>query len=500
MDDARQRLRVFISYARADATVFAEELMTGLDVAGFDPFLDRHDIAAGEAWEERLADLILAADTVVFIITPAAVKSPRCAWEVQKAEELSKRILPIVAIDVTEADTPAALRRRNYVLFSGGRSFAAGLRDLSQALRLDVDWIREHTRLAELAARWEGRGRSEALLLRGAELDAAKTWLATWAAPAPAPTELHRAFIGESEAAEQTRTNAERKRLEEVASAQAERGRALGRARRALVAVGLLMALLLLVTAWGGLKVIDLNREVRREQDNVKAERSRVADARRDVAEFNQGVEKLRAQLDSVLLQLEGTVGTDPRVAAQARDLGRQITSGLRANIRLSRHFTLADLTLSETAGMRGIENAPDPDSFERLRSSAQHLDRIKELLKGCPIRIVSGYRGPALNRALRGAMTTHHATGYAFDITCEEFGTPYRIARTIEQSEVMADIDQLYLELGRWVHVSFDPQRRRQLMTTFRADGGGQGRMPQIVEVSIDGRLAGSAPGAAPK
>lgn len=39
-------LRVFISYARSDASAFAEDLLQGLEVAGFEPFLDRHDIAA----------------------------------------------------------------------------------------------------------------------------------------------------------------------------------------------------------------------------------------------------------------------------------------------------------------------------------------------------------------------------------------------------------------------------------------------------------------------
>jgi hypothetical protein len=41
---------------------------------------NRHDIAAGEAWETRLGGLIREADTVVFVISPEAIKSERCAW------------------------------------------------------------------------------------------------------------------------------------------------------------------------------------------------------------------------------------------------------------------------------------------------------------------------------------------------------------------------------------------------------------------------------------
>ena len=73
---------IFISYARSDSRALAEELVAGLDPAGFRPFLDRHDIAAAEDWETRLGALILGADTVVFILSPAAVRSERCAWEV----------------------------------------------------------------------------------------------------------------------------------------------------------------------------------------------------------------------------------------------------------------------------------------------------------------------------------------------------------------------------------------------------------------------------------
>jgi hypothetical protein len=45
---AGEKLKVFISYSRKDSAAFADELVAGLALAGFKPFLDRHDIAAGE--------------------------------------------------------------------------------------------------------------------------------------------------------------------------------------------------------------------------------------------------------------------------------------------------------------------------------------------------------------------------------------------------------------------------------------------------------------------
>jgi hypothetical protein len=49
-----EKLKVFISYSRRDSSDFADELIEGLQLAGFASFLDRHDIASGEEWETRL--------------------------------------------------------------------------------------------------------------------------------------------------------------------------------------------------------------------------------------------------------------------------------------------------------------------------------------------------------------------------------------------------------------------------------------------------------------
>ena len=82
---AGEKLKIFISYSRRDSAAFADELVAGLEFGGFAPFLDRHDIAAGEDWEGRLGGLIAQSDTVVFVISPEAVKSKQCRWEVDRA-------------------------------------------------------------------------------------------------------------------------------------------------------------------------------------------------------------------------------------------------------------------------------------------------------------------------------------------------------------------------------------------------------------------------------
>src|SRR5499425_2525887 len=157
MADAGEKLKVFISYSRRDAADFADELVAGLELAGFAPFIDRHDIKPGEPWEERLGGLIAQSDTVVFVVTPEAVKSERCTWEVERTLELSKRLLPLVHKPVPVNEIPEKLRRLQFVPFDTGRALNRSIAELAEALRVDLDWIREHTRIGELAARWRAR-------------------------------------------------------------------------------------------------------------------------------------------------------------------------------------------------------------------------------------------------------------------------------------------------------------------------------------------------------
>ena len=260
-----EKLKVFISYARADGAALAEDLVTGLGLAGFAPFLDRHDIAAAEDWEARLGGLIQSADTIVFIISPAAVKSERCAWEVDHAAKLSKRLIPIQVVSiqgqrVPESDVPDRLRRLNYIFFNEGQSsLKALLSELATALRQDVEWIREHTRLSEIAARWDARrsragGEADDLLLRGDDLTDARAWVARRKEDAPEITALQRSYLAASESFATSLSEAEKKRLEERERliAQTEAAQQLARFQRRMFGVlGLFATLVVLGTGAG---------------------------------------------------------------------------------------------------------------------------------------------------------------------------------------------------------------------------------------------------------
>src|SRR5262245_63153727 len=88
------KVRVVISYSRDDLK-FADQLDAALNACGFECVIDRHGISGGEDWKRRLSTLISGADTVVFVLSPTSARSEICAWEVEEAARLNKRILPI---------------------------------------------------------------------------------------------------------------------------------------------------------------------------------------------------------------------------------------------------------------------------------------------------------------------------------------------------------------------------------------------------------------------
>ncbi len=241
MSSSEKKLKVFLSYSRADAS-FADELAGGLEWAGYAVTIDRASIVEGEDWRKRLGALIADADTVVFLLSPHSAQSKICAWEVDEAIRLSKRIIPVLVERTGDIPVPPPLAVLNYVRFDANddgrpRSFIGALRGLQRALDTDLDWLREHTRLMARATEWELAGRTESRLLRGDDIAAARRWSAERSKDAPQLTELHLAFIQASEAADRERTDQERKRLEETASAQAERALALDERERAVKTV-----------------------------------------------------------------------------------------------------------------------------------------------------------------------------------------------------------------------------------------------------------------------
>src|SRR5262245_44682519 len=224
------KLRVFISYSRDDLD-FADQLAAALDFSGFECSIDREGISGGEAWKRRLGNLISEADEVVFVLSPNSARSEICAWEVEEAARLNKRILPVICRPLEGARPPPRLGDLNYIFFYKeptvpGSGFGTGLANSVTALNTDFDWLREHNRYLQRATEWDTRGRPANRLLSGDDIAEAKAWAARRPKSAPEPTALHLKFIRASEGEADVRLSEQRKQLEAVAAAQAEREKA----------------------------------------------------------------------------------------------------------------------------------------------------------------------------------------------------------------------------------------------------------------------------------
>src|SRR5262245_14704151 len=103
MASADQKTRVFLSYSRADEAI-AVRLAMVLEASGdMEVFRDKEDILPAEEWRARLEQMLLAADAVVVCLSPSSIASREVLWEVQNAERLSKRIVPVVLRPFTDS-------------------------------------------------------------------------------------------------------------------------------------------------------------------------------------------------------------------------------------------------------------------------------------------------------------------------------------------------------------------------------------------------------------
>ena len=139
--------------------------------------------------------------------------------------------------------------------------------------------------------------------------------------------------------------------------------------------------------------------------------------------------------------------------------------------MRLSEHFSLAELTKTKT----GIENVPNEEQVNNLKRVCQWLEQLRRRWNNLygegddPIVINSGFRSPEVNKAVGGVPTSNHLTGCAVDIRCVGIEQALRYAAILLDISDLnkEDFDELLIEQkGRviWIHFAVRPfgNRRR--------------------------------------
>ena len=148
--------------------------------------------------------------------------------------------------------------------------------------------------------------------------------------------------------------------------------------------------------------------------------------------------------------------------------------------MRLTKNFTLKELTRSNTALRLGINNEPSKEGIMKLTIlAAELLQPIRDSVGS--IRITSGYRSPLLSEAIGSSSNSQHCRYEAVDLqfVCRGRMDNIKIYNALRDLDL--DFDQCILEFGNateyvdhenpaWVHISYKiSDNRRQVLVAYK-------------------------------
>lgn len=145
--------------------------------------------------------------------------------------------------------------------------------------------------------------------------------------------------------------------------------------------------------------------------------------------------------------------------------------------VQVTKNFHLSELLHSNTAVRLGLKNIPSQDHQANLITACHALFQPMREALGQSVLISSGYRSPAVNKAVGGSATSAHSVGYAIDFISPKFGTPREIATFLAKELPARGIkfDQIILEFDSWVHIGFktrDGRQRNEVLTAKKVAG----------------------------
>lgn len=143
--------------------------------------------------------------------------------------------------------------------------------------------------------------------------------------------------------------------------------------------------------------------------------------------------------------------------------------------MKLSNNFTLEELTKSETAIRRGLNNNPTISVIENLQRLVTNvLQPIRD--KVGIITITSGYRSPEVNTAIGGSSKSDHVLGMAADIECPSLDNKQLakyIAANFKYTQLILEFYTDGIPDSGWVHVSYDKDNLKcENLTAVKKDG----------------------------
>ena len=144
--------------------------------------------------------------------------------------------------------------------------------------------------------------------------------------------------------------------------------------------------------------------------------------------------------------------------------------------MNLTKNFTLAEMTKSETALRHDLENTPNEQEISAMKLLAEKVLQPVRDHFGKGVKVNSGFRNQDVNQKVGGSRNSDHIRGQACDI--EIPGVPN--AELAEWIKDNLEYNQLILEFytpgvpdSGWVHVSYIPEdNKKQVLTATKKDG----------------------------
>ena len=145
--------------------------------------------------------------------------------------------------------------------------------------------------------------------------------------------------------------------------------------------------------------------------------------------------------------------------------------------MKLSKNFSLKELTRSQTADRKGIANNPNEDQIDKLQNLCEMvLQPVRDHFKQV-VSVSSGFRSPELCVAIGSSVNSQHAKGEAADFEITGVANK-QLSDWIYKN---LDFDQLILEYHNpdepnsgWVHCSYkNTGNRKEYLRAFRGAGG---------------------------
>ena len=144
--------------------------------------------------------------------------------------------------------------------------------------------------------------------------------------------------------------------------------------------------------------------------------------------------------------------------------------------MNLSTNFTLKELTKSDTATRLGLDNTPDDEALENLKTLCEMVLQPVREHYGKSVTVNSAYRSPESNAAVNGSKSSDHCKGMAADI--EIVGVANAdlaqwIMDNLEYTQLILEFYTPGIPDSGWVHVSYDPNNlKKQELTATKVAG----------------------------